>query len=587
MTIATRLAQLQAIMQQNGTQALIVPSSDPHMSEYLPKYWQGRAWLSGFTGSAGTLVVLTDNAYLWADSRYWLQAEKQLAGTGIVLKKIGQDPTISDFLLDTLGRGAKISVDAAVLSLDEFDALAKDFEVNGRDLLGDVWQDRPALPTAPIYVHDDQFIGQSASEKLELVRAKMEELGADYHLIATLDDIAWLTNLRGADVDCNPVFLAYLLIGCNESILYVNGQKLSQEVQQKLKDANIVSRDYHALGADLAQLTGTLLIDPKNIAKAAIDHLTDKTSLVKATNPSTFLKAQKSTKELEHIRQAMVQDGVALCQFFAELEQKLAQGEYLDEVMIDTLLIEARKRQPYFVSPSFESIVGFAGNGAIVHYRAGSDCATLDGNGLLLIDSGAQYQNGTTDITRMVGVGQVCDEAKRDVTMVLKAHIALAQAVFPDKVSSVVIDAIARLPLWQEGLDYGHGTGHGVGYFLNVHEPTQVIAYSCDTDCERILTLGMVTSNEPGLYRGGKWGVRIENLLACVPYKDSEFGKFLQFETLTLCPIDTRIILPHLLDDNELDWLNSYHKTVRDKLLPLLDGQAKAWLLARTEPLDV
>lgn len=585
MTTVTRLAQLRAAMQKSDIQAFIVPSSDPHMSEYLPDHWQGRAWLSGFTGSAGTLVVLADSAYLWADSRYWLQAEKQLVGSGIALKKIGQDPTISAFLLDTLGRGASIGVDSAVLALDEFDTLANDFNVSGRDLLSDIWQDRPVLPTAPVYVHGDEFIGQSAADKLALVRTKMSELGANYHLIATLDNIAWLTNLRGADVACNPVFLAYLLIGKSQATLYIDEQKLDCNVKQRLKDAGIASRDYHALRADLADLSGSLLIDPANVAKAVTDHLPDNVTLIKAANPSTWLKAQKSAKELDHIRQAMVQDGVALCQFFADLEQRLAQGERVDEVMVDELLIQARSRQPYFVSPSFDSIVGFAGNGAIVHYRAGSDCATLSGDGLLLIDSGAQYHNGTTDITRMVGIGNVSDEAKHDVTMVLKSHIALAQAVFPNKVSSVVIDAIARLPLWQQALDYGHGTGHGVGYFLNVHEPTQVIAYSSSTSPERILTLGMVTSNEPGLYRDGKWGVRIENLLACVPYKDGEFGEFLQFETLTLCPIDTRIILPKLLDDKELDWLNSYHKQVRDKLSPLLDGEAKAWLLARTEPL--
>lgn len=584
MSVPQRLFQLRKAMEANAIQALIVPSSDPHMSEYLPAYWQGREWLSGFTGSAGTLVVLEDTAYLWADSRYWLQAEKQLQGTGIGLKKIGQDPSVDDFLADTLGQGARIGVDAAVMAADDFDTLAKQFEVDGRDVLADIWYDRPPLPVAPIYPHGDEFIGQSAKEKIALVRKKMNELGADHHLIATLDDIAWLTNLRGADVACNPVFLAYLLISStSQTTLYIDEKKLTDQAKQALKDANIVSCDYKSLASDLHTLTGSVLIDPKNTPKAVFNQLTN-TTLVKAPSPSTFLKAQKSEKELNHIRQAMVQDGVALCQFFATLETRLNNGDVIDEVMVDELLTKARSAQPHFVSPSFDSIVGFAGNGAIVHYRAGSDCATLSGDGLLLIDSGGQYRNGTTDITRMMGIGEVSYEAKRDVTMVLKAHIALAQAIFPDKVSSVVIDAIARLPLWQQALDYGHGTGHGVGYFLNVHEPTQVIAYSASTNAERVLTLGMVTSNEPGLYRSGQWGIRIENLLACVPYKDSEFGQFLQFETLTLCPIDTRIILPNLLDDKERAWLNNYHQKVREKLSPLLEGEAKQWLIARTEP---
>lgn len=579
-----KLTALRQLMTDKDIDAVIVPSADPHMSEYLPDYWQGRAWLSGFTGSVGTLVVVKEAAYLWADSRYWLQADKQLQGSGIALKKIGVDDSYIDFLSQTLSKTATIAIDGVSVSLSEYDKLSAVFaHINTDDLLDALWHDRPSLPTATIYPHNPAFVFRSSQEKLVQVREQIKLANADYHLLSSLDDIAWLTNLRGADVPCNPVFLAHLLIGATTAVLYVDKQKIDDAVKTLLDNAGITTKAYEAIADDLANLSGSLYLDPNKVAVGTLQTLPKTVTLIKKTNPSTLLKAIKSEQELACIRDAMRQDGIALCEFFADFEQKLADGVVVNEVDVDTLLTKARARQPNFISPSFDSIVGFAGNGAIVHYHAEPDsCATITGDGLLLIDSGAQYQNGTTDITRMVGVGNVSTQAKTDVTYVLKAHIALAQAVFPAGIPSMAIDAIARLPMWQQGLDYGHGTGHGVGYFLNVHEGPQVIAYSAPSHPDRVLKQGMVTSNEPGLYRTDQWGIRLENLVACVPYKTTQFGEFLRFDDLTLCPFDTRLIVPELLNDQEKTWLNKYHQKVYDALIDGVTGEAKAWLIERT-----
>ncbi|MDO4699900.1 MAG: aminopeptidase P family protein [Moraxella sp.] len=588
-----RLNTLRQLMQAQGIDALIVPSADPHMSEYLPVHWQGRAWLSGFTGSVGTLVVLPDFAGLWVDSRYWVQAPIQLAGTDITPQKMQQhEPTFAQFLAQTLPSGAKVAIDGAVLSLAQADELNNEFAKNNIhlmtniDLLGQLWTERPPLPTAKIVVHDPAFVDTTTNEKLAKVRQKMTEHGAQHHLISSLDDIAWLTNLRGADVSFNPVFLAHLLIGQDDAVLFVDDKKLSEPAKNQLQNANIAVLPYEQVKAALAQVADFLLIDPAKVALGTLQHLPKTTRLIKALNPTTLLKAVKSANDIAHIQEAMRQDGAALCEFFAEFEQRLADGERLSELDVDDLLNKARARQPHHVSASFDTIAGFAGNGAIVHYKATPErFSYLDGSGLLLIDSGAQYQNGTTDITRMMGIGTISDEQKRDVTYVLKAHIALARAHFPAGIFSGKIDILARNELWQQGLDYGHGTGHGVGYFLNVHEAPQVISHSVMPTPERVMLAGMISSNEPGLYREGKWGVRLENLLVSVKAASTEFGEFLKFETLTLCPFDTRLILPALLNDTEKTWLNTYHQRVHDELIGRVSGSAKAWLVARTQPI--
>lgn len=585
LAVHERLRALRRLMDAQNVDATIVPSADPHMSEYLPDCWQARRYFSGFTGSAGTLVVGKDFAHLWTDSRYWLQAKAELDTTPIALKKIKNQ---ADYAADLLQAPnvRRVAVDGMAISAHEFERLQRLFgtsiDLELSDIAARAWQGRPPLPSAPVYCHDERFCDASSADKLAAVRQSLRQKNADVHLISALDDVAWITNLRGKDTPCNPIFLAHMLIDDRRAVLYVDGQKLSQESADRLAKAGIETKDYDAIVADVGALRGRLLIDDAKVAIGLIKHTS--AALVVAPNPSTLLKAVKTPQTLAHIRQAMIQDGAALCAFFADLERRLEGGEAVDEADIADLLTLARQKQPHYVGPSFETIAGFGANAAVVHYRADkANCRRIAGDGLLLIDSGAQYQNGTTDITRTLGVGQVSDAAKRDVTYVLKAHIALACAVFPSHTSGAAIDAIARAPLWIERLDYGHGTGHGVGYFLNVHEGPQSIAYRAAASPERNIVAGMLSSNEPGLYREGLWGVRIENLIAAVEVGDGEFGKFLGFETLTLCPIDTRVLLVDLLDQKEKDWLNAYHAKVRKALEDRVEGDAKAWLFCRTE----
>ncbi|MEJ6067914.1 aminopeptidase P family protein [Psychrobacter sp. 16-Bac2893] len=598
--IHDRIESLRQTLAAQDLTAIIVPSADPHLSEYLPEYWQARLWLSGFTGSVGTLVVTADFAGLWTDSRYWVHAAEQLDGTGITLEKLAPgQPNHIDWLATHLAEGDSVAVDGNVLSIAEQDRLLDAFEANDitliteRDLLTEVWTDRPALPAANLYVHDAQFLAQSAIDKLAAVRAGMAEAGATHHLLSSLDDIAWLTNLRGADVDYNPVFLAHMLISENDATLFIDTNKVSSEIAQSLKDSGIAIADYEAVQDALGTLTADdlLLLDPSKVAVGTLSKMADGVGFIEQMAPSTLLKSVKSDADIGHVREAMRQDGAALCEFFATFEQRLADGERLSELDVDSMLIEVRSQQPHYVSPSFPTIAGFNENGALPHYRATPEkFSYLEVNegegGLLLIDSGAQYQNGTTDITRVVGIGQVSTEHKRDFTTVLKAHIALAKAHFPDGIASPLIDAICRAPLWQAQMDYGHGTGHGVGYFLNVHEGPQVIAYSASTPKERAMKEGMISSNEPGLYREGKWGIRIENLVVnkrVAQPVETEFGDFLNFETITYCPIDTRLIEPSLLTQIESDWLNSYHSQVYAELKDRVDGAALEWLSERAQ----
>ena len=598
--IHDRIESLRQTLAAQDLTAIIVPSADPHLSEYLPEYWQARLWLSGFTGSVGTLVITADFAGLWTDSRYWVHAAEQLDGTGITLEKLAPgQPNHIDWLAAHLAEGDSVAVDGNVLSIAEQDRLLDAFEANDitliteRDLLTEVWTDRPALPAASLYVHDAQFLAQSAIDKLAAIRAGMAEAGATHHLLSSLDDIAWLTNLRGADVDYNPVFLAHMLISENDATLFIDNNKVSSEIAQSLKDSGITIADYEAVQDALGTLTADdlLLLDPSKVAVGTLSKMADGVGFIEQMAPSTLLKSVKSDADIDHVREAMRQDGAALCEFFATFEQRLADGEHLSELDVDSMLIEVRSQQPHYVSPSFPTIAGFNENGALPHYRATPEkFSYLEVNegegGLLLIDSGAQYQNGTTDITRVVGIGQVSTEHKRDFTTVLKAHIALAKAHFPDGIASPLIDAICRAPLWQAQMDYGHGTGHGVGYFLNVHEGPQVIAYSASIPKERAMKEGMISSNEPGLYREGKWGIRIENLMVnkrVAQPVETEFGDFLNFETITYCPIDTRLIEPSLLSQVEIDWLNDYHRQVYAELKNRVDDAALDWLTERTQ----
>ncbi|WP_019938550.1 aminopeptidase P family protein [Bordetella sp. FB-8] len=596
-TIPARIVSLRQAMRRLDLDACIVPSSDPHLSEYLPQYWQGRRWLSGFTGSMATLVVTHDFAGLWADSRYWVQAEKQLAGSGITLMKlfVQGSPGHVDWLAANLHPGSRVGVDGRVLGLSAFRALTQALAPVGvaldimADPLGEIWRDRAPLPDSPVFEHLPPHAVESRAQRLARVRQAMAARKADVHLLCTLDDIAWVFNLRGSDVEYNPVFLAHALIGADHATLFVGEGKVSAALRARLAEDGVDVAPYEQAAQALGSIEAdqTLLIDPTRVT-CGVFHLMDPAvARIEAVNPSTFFKSRKSDAELAHVREAMANDGAALCEFFAWFEAAMAAGQTVTELDIDTRLAAARARQPNYVSASFATIAAYNANGAMPHYRATPEShAVIEGDGLLLIDSGGQYSGGTTDITRVVPVGAPSADQKVDYTLVLKGMIALSRAAFPRGTPGPMLDAIARAPIWAGGAEYGHGTGHGVGYFLNVHEGPQVISYRAAPLPHTAMEPGMITSNEPGIYRPGRWGVRIENLTACRPWLSGELGEFLGFETLTLCPIDTRCIDRELMRPDEIAWLDDYHATVRQRLSSLVSGAAQAWLIARTEPLQ-
>lgn len=596
--IRPRLAAVREALARVGAHALLVPSADPHLSEYLPERWQARQWLSGFTGSMGTLVVTLEQAVLFADSRYWVQAEAELAGSGIELVRIATGAATAhvDWLAAHVPAGATVAVDGSVLSLAGAQALRNALNRAGAtlrtdlDLVNAVWEGRPDLPTAPIYEHRSPHAPRTRADKLAAVREAMALHGATVHVVSTVDDIAWITNLRGSDVPYNPVFLAHLLLTPARATLFVPEGKIDATVAAALAADGLALAPYPAVREALGALgTGdVLLLDPRRVTLGVRESVPASVRVVEAINPSTLLKSRKSAEEASFVREAMVEDGAAMCEFYAWFEAALARGERLTELSVDEHLSASRARRPGFVGLSFPTIAGFNANGAMPHYRATPEShAQIAGNGLLLIDSGAQYLGGTTDITRVWPIGQVNEAMRRDYTLVLKGTMALSRARFPRGTLSPMLDSLARAPLWAEGIDFGHGTGHGVGYFLNVHEGPQSISKAVP-EPQMAMEPGMITSIEPGVYRPGQWGVRIENLVLNVAAEDPEskaFGEFLEFETLTLCPIDTRCIEPTLLRPDERRWLNAYHDTVRQRLAPRVQGPALAWLQTRTEPI--
>ncbi|WP_312550496.1 aminopeptidase P family protein [Massilia sp.] len=592
---AARLEQLRAAMARHGIDAFIVPSSDPHLSEYLPRRWQGREWMSGFTGSVGTFIATAGFAGVWTDGRYWTQAETELAGSEIALMKIPSGASLLhiDWLAANMQPGQTVAVDARVLGLAVARLLGEALGARGvklrtdLDLLDEIWHERPGLPLDPLYEHAAPYATMSRAEKLAATRAEMDRLGAERHFISTLDDIGYLFNLRGSDVNFNPVFVAHALVERDGATVFVAENKASEELRARLAADGVRLAPYAEAAEALAALPAdsTLLLDPRRVTAGMRAAVPDTVRVVEAINPTTFAKSRKSEAEVAHVRATMEQDGAALCEFFAWLEATLfdPQRAPITELTIDEQITAARARRPGFVSPSFNTIAGFNANGAIMHYRASqASHSTIEGDGLLLIDSGGQYLGGTTDITRVVPVGTITAEHKRDFTLVLKGMMALSMAHFPRGTRGPMLDAIARAPIWAAGVDYGHGTGHGVGYFMNVHEGPQVISPSASPDPHTAMEPGMITSNEPGIYKPGRWGIRIENLVLNVPAASGEFGEFLRFETLTLCPIDTRCLDMALLHPHEVQWLNDYHATVRERLLPHVQGAARTWLELRT-----
>ncbi len=601
-TIAQRIEKLRTAMIDQGLHACLVPSSDPHLSEYLPERWQGRQWLSGFSGSMGTLVVTRKQAAIFADSRYWSQAEKELDGTGIALVKIptGAATHFIEWIAGQLQSGESLAVDGQVLSLALAQMLGAAMQRAGINLRSDVdlvqaaWADRPGLPSAAVYEHLPPQAAVSRADKLALVRTQFKLAGASHHFISTVDDVAWLLNLRGADVEYNPVFLAHLLLDAEQATLFVGAGKVPAALQARLAADGVQLADYAQAPRALLTMpaNASLLLDPKRVTLGLREAVAAGVRVIEAINPSTLAKSRKTAAEAAFIREAMAQDGAAMCEFYAWFEAAQARGERLTELSVDEQLSAARARRPGFVGLSFPTIAGFNANGAMPHYRATAEShAEISGNGLLLIDSGGQYLGGTTDITRVWPIGQVSAAQKRDYTLVLKGTLALSSTCFPRGTLSPMLDALARAPLWAHGIDYGHGTGHGVGYFMNVHEGPQSISKTIP-DANMAMEPGMITSVEPGLYRPGQWGVRIENLVLNVAMttpeaiaEQGQFGEMLAFETLTLCPIDTRCIDASLLRSDEMAWLNRYHQEVRSRLSPLVSGAALDWLLLRTEAL--
>lgn len=586
--ITSRIAALRDRMRGAGIDATIVPQTDPHMGEYLAEHWQVRRWLSGFTGSAGSLVVTLDKAYVWADSRYWLQAAAQLEGTPIGVMEDGkpQTPEIIDFLCETLPAGATVGVDGAVFSMTQARSMESKLEHCGKKLRVDfdpvagLWIDRPALPSSEVFIHEEKYAGESAGEKMDKVLKQTEASGADSIFISDLAEVAWILNLRSSDVSCNPVLTSFLYLAPQGSALFIDKTKVTPEVNAYLAGIGVAVQPYNSALEFLNALPSTarVLVNPSQTSSAVFDALGSKA--VEGVSPVALFKAVKNPVQIAGFRAAMERDGAALVAGVMELEERLAAGEQLTEITVDEILTAHRRKSPMFFDLSFDTIAGYGANGAIVHYSARPEtAATLKPEGLLLIDSGVNYFDGTTDITRTIALGKVSDQMRRDFTLVMKGHIALATAEFPEGTSGAQLDVLARINLWKHGLSYGHGTGHGVGHFLNVHEGPQRIAL---TGNPTPLMPGMVTSDEPGVYRAGEYGIRCENLILTIPAETTEFGNFYKFEVLTLFPFDLRLFDTSIMTDDEIAWVNNYHETVRARLLPHLDEKQARWLETRT-----
>lgn len=593
--INERIDALREVMRREGLGAFIFPSTDPHNSEYVADHWKGREWISGFDGSAGTAVVTMDAAALWTDSRYFIAAAEQLRGTEFVLMKerVAGTPTIPQWLGEQLTgqaarRSTEVGVDGMVVPQSVVEQLTDELRSEGGmtlrtnlDPLSTIWADRPAIPTAPVRIQPAEFAGKGAREKIEEIRRALRREHADGMLAAALDDIAWTLNLRGGDVHCNPVFVSYLLIDTEKATLFVDRRKMTEEVEEYLRTEGVRVAGYDEVAQGLKDyFEHNILLDPAEVNHAL--YVKVGRGIVRRPSPIPFLKAVKSEAEIEGFRRSMIRDGVAMVRFLRWLRPAVEAGGQT-EMSVTARLESLRAEWREFRGISFGTIAGYGAHGAIVHYEATPQTdAALRPEGLLLLDSGAHYEDGTTDITRTVALGPVSDEERRVYTLVLKGHIQLAMLCFPEGASGTQLDALARKDMWAEGMNFLHGTGHGVGSYLCVHEGPQQIRMEYRPAPFRA---GMTITNEPGIYVEGRFGVRIENMMVAMPYKTTPFGSFLCFETLTLCPIDTAPIDVAMLTDDELRWLNRYHATVRDRLSPHLSGDDLGWLRAATMPL--
>jgi len=585
--IKEKIQALRERMKDEKVAACIIPSTDPHIGEYLPEHWKTCEWISGFTGSAGTVVVTLEKAGLWTDSRYFLQAENQLKDSGIELFKMGlsETPNLSDWLALELSSGDFIGIEGFVFAASEALLYIENFSKKGLKIRTDfapysqLWEDRPALPNHPAFILPERFSGKSCREKIKEVTEALKKSNADMTILVDLNMVAWLFNIRGNDSTYNPICLSYAIVSKKEAVLFIRPEKLTEETAAYLHEQDVTFASYEKIIDYIRTIpAGTkLLITPSKInycVYAAIPENCVKIEM--PTHPVDVLKSTKNEMEIAGIRNAMQKDGVAMVKFLTDLEKALASGEKVSEMTIAEKLRHYRSEQDFFAGESFPTIVGYGPHGAIVHYEATPESnAKIFPEGILLVDSGAQYFDGTTDLTRTLALGAVSGEMKRDYTLVLKGHIAIATARFPKETIGMQLDVLARQFLWQNGINYLHGTGHGVGHFLNVHEGPQNIRMNYNP---ATLELGMITSNEPGIYRSGKYGIRIENLVLTVPYQTTEFGEYYAFETLTLCPIDLKLIDFSLMSQSEKDWLTDYHQMVYERLSPFLSDEEKDWL---------
>ena len=592
--IKNRLAALRQKMEACHLSAFIVPSTDPHSGEYVPEHWETRKWITGFTGSAGTAVITLDDAGLWTDSRYFIQAEEQLEDTGIRLFKdrLPDTPSIAGWLGSILKEGDKVGIDGWVNSHQEAQSLRNELSESGlelitmtEDIFDTIWEDRPSLPKTPVFILDETRTGASCTEKIGRIQESIAKNGASAIILSALDEIAWTLNLRGSDVHCNPVFISYLLISKEGHTLYILEDKITDEVRTYLKEHQVGIKTYPALAEDIRTFKekhqGVLQISP--LANEALYDLSSKyADTLIAPSPVALMKAVKNETEQAGFRKAMERDGVALVKFLRWLEEAVPAGNE-SEVSIDEKLYAFRAEQDDFKGISFDTIAGYKEHAAIVHYEATPETdIPLKPEGLLLLDSGAQYLDGTTDITRTIALGPLTDEEKTDYTLVLKGHLQLQNAHFPAGTCGTQLDVLARSAMWKCGINYLHGTGHGIGHFLCVHEgPHQIRMNHMPT----LLEPGMIVTDEPGIYKAGRYGIRIENTLLIVPAQETEFGNFYQFEPLTLCPIDKKAIAIEILTDEELTWLNEYHQMVYDRLCAFLSEEENAWLKEATSPL--
>ena len=589
MNIRDRVEKLRQLMKENQMDAYIIPSFDAHQSEYVAEHWKCRQWISGFTGSAGTVVITLEDAGLWTDGRYYIQAEEQLEGSGIRLFRM-MDPGVpfySEWLTDVLNEGGIVGFDGNVFSINMVKKMEKDLKAKrivlkmNQDLIGDLWEDRPEIPKGPLFTHDVKYAGKSRVEKLSEVREEMKNKGANYYILTSLDDIAWLLNIRGADVPNNPIVIANVIVAEHKCYLFIDSCKVPSLVKLELEAEGIELKANHEIQTFLRNLSDgdAVILDTNKTNISLYNAINSNTKKIEIPNITTNLKAIKNEVEIKNLKWCEIKDGLAMVKFIKWLKNSVDKEE-ITEITAEERLEDFRRGQEGFVGPSFDTIAGYKEHAAMMHYKANKETQyTLKNEGLFLIDSGGQYYDGTTDITRTIVLGKLTDEQKRDFTLVLKGFIALSSVKYLYGATGSNLDVLARQPIWQYGLDYKCGTGHGVGFFLNVHEGPQSIR---NDNNNVILEKGMIITNEPGIYLEGKYGIRIENMMLVVEDEKTEFGQFMKFETITYCPIDLAGINKDMLTESEKQWLNNYHQEVYTKLAPYLNEEERVWLREET-----